>query len=79
MATDTEILSCTDFINNVRSPAVSPPESFSQKSLKFMTQTKRQREIFQSVVSVANYMRLQRKGDNMKCALFLILLNAFEN
>lgn len=54
MATDTEIVSSTELINNIRSPAVSPPESFSQKSLKFMIQTTRQRESFQSVVSVAN-------------------------
>lgn len=46
MATDTEIVSSTELINNIRSPAVSPPESLSQKSLKFMIQTTRQGKAF---------------------------------
>lgn len=54
MATATEIVSNTDLINNIRSPAASPPESLSQKSMKFMIQTTRQRESFQVVVSVTN-------------------------
>lgn len=53
MATDTEIVSSTELINNIGSPAVLPPESLSQKSLKFMIQT-RQKESFQVVVSVTN-------------------------